>query len=558
MDSSQLEEKYITLRKKVILAEKPIVPLEYIEYDDFVAMFPKGKLLGEGSYGKVYESGDYAFKVIDSEVHNVISTSAVNELNCYVFHQHPCMLRLTAWTHKNSLTMFAMPKGIPIIQAYNDGLITAEQIVYDTLGFLAYIHDKGEMHGDIKPGNLIYHDGRVKALDFGTWQQGILAHNGRTYARSNGCTLGYKDPECTHEYNVVESDLYSLAKTWYYIFTKAAHNLENIYSFSIPMYPKINELVTKMKALTDKRPTARELLEHPMFDIFRDIHRDIEGFEVTTPIPPFDYKCGKLQGVLFSWLTEVAIKFRLRARTIFLCLHLVHRSLPLVIPDYSTNRKMIQAVGIACMYLANMTYEERIIPIKDCAYTGDQICTTMIDVMNHLGCLIITPTYWDYASCAEDLAPLLEDTIKCTYNPAIIRPLKYLNTNKDILAEQIEFYTGTTSMSKKEMLVDDILKIVVRPDKSIVMSSNLDLVPQLSLIRKIYETLTRTREPGTWSINLQLHFISSVLHNRSILHTFDKEWGIKIYTTLNLFPAGKEALTQLPLDTTSGENPFLA
>ena len=126
----------------------------------------------------------------------------------------------------------------------------------------------------------------------------------------------------------------------------------------------------------------------------------------------------------------------MHSRTIFLTLHLLHRSLLLVVPAYEPKDK-ISLVGLCCLHLACAINDE-IIPFTDLlkflnnAYTSEEFATMCVKIMAALYGIVHTVNYWDFASCFEDLSLFLEDVPKCTYNPKITRQPLNLPTSKDV------------------------------------------------------------------------------------------------------------------------------
>lgn len=55
-----------------------------------------------------------------------------------------------------------MDKGIKVTDAYKNDLVAIEEIISDTLSAIAFMNSHGFAHCDIKPGNMIYSNGKVK------------------------------------------------------------------------------------------------------------------------------------------------------------------------------------------------------------------------------------------------------------------------------------------------------------------------------------------------------------------------------------------------------------
>lgn len=76
---------------------------------------------------------------------------------------------------------------------------------------LAYLHARGVIHGDLKPGNVLMADGQVKLVDFG-----VALEMRSVEARAHYYTPGYTAPEVKLQRPVDQRmDLYSLGALWY-------------------------------------------------------------------------------------------------------------------------------------------------------------------------------------------------------------------------------------------------------------------------------------------------------------------------------------------------------
>lgn len=85
-------------------------------------------------------------------------------------------------------------------------------VIGEVLQALHYVHQKGLIHGDIKPQNIIIHEGRAKLLDFG------LARVVGTSSKKAGGTLAYIAPELFKGGKIdPRVDLYSLGVVLYEI-----------------------------------------------------------------------------------------------------------------------------------------------------------------------------------------------------------------------------------------------------------------------------------------------------------------------------------------------------
>src|ERR1700733_9444841 len=132
-----------------------------MNWDDFVATYPLGKVIGQGSYGQVHLSGDHVVKVQSHPTQwDEILRAAVREMNYYSMLDHPCVMKLTAWTVRPSalggVVMFSLPRGKSILQALVDRQITWKGFMEDVLSAVSFLHAHGIAHCDLKEDNVVF------------------------------------------------------------------------------------------------------------------------------------------------------------------------------------------------------------------------------------------------------------------------------------------------------------------------------------------------------------------------------------------------------------------
>lgn len=146
-----------------------------------------GELLGEGSFGKVFQ-GEWkgrplAVKVINMKnaTHKERETVIIRELNFFTKLSHPNLVKykevVMANTNANSELHIYMElcgggdlhDAIQAKKASNE-VFTEGRILYycnDTAQALQYLESNNVMHGDLKPKNILLHRGCIKVGDFG-------------------------------------------------------------------------------------------------------------------------------------------------------------------------------------------------------------------------------------------------------------------------------------------------------------------------------------------------------------------------------------------------------
>ncbi|MCC7447738.1 MAG: tetratricopeptide repeat protein [Anaerolineae bacterium] len=110
-------------------------------------------------------------------------------------------------------TMELLESPLTIVQAgRNQSLQTKVNLLIQMLQALTYLHRRGILHRDLKPGNVLVTHGQVKVLDFG-----LSANTGQV--RSTGGTLAYMAPELLNDETASTStDLYAVGVIAYELF----------------------------------------------------------------------------------------------------------------------------------------------------------------------------------------------------------------------------------------------------------------------------------------------------------------------------------------------------
>ena len=187
--------------------------------------------LGQGGMATVYLAEDVkhhrkvAVKVLKPELAAVLGAERfVQEITTTAALQHPHILPLFDSGTADGFLFYVMPfiDG-ETLRARLDretqlGVDDAVRIAREVLDALAYAHQHGIVHRDVKPENILLHGGHALVADFGIALAVSAAAGGRM--TETGLSLGtphYMSPEqATAEKEITgRSDIYSLGSVLY-------------------------------------------------------------------------------------------------------------------------------------------------------------------------------------------------------------------------------------------------------------------------------------------------------------------------------------------------------
>jgi serine/threonine-protein kinase len=204
--------------------------------------------LGVSGMATVYLAADLrhdrkvAIKVLKPELAAVLGAERfVVEIKTTAALQHPHILPLfdsgSIPGHPHASAASGGPASLYYVMPYIEGETVREKLNRETqfgvddavriarevADALDYAHRRGVIHRDIKPGNILLHDGRAMVMDFGIALAVSAAAGGRM--TETGLSLGtphYMSPEqATAEKDVTpRSDIYSLASVLYEMLTR--------------------------------------------------------------------------------------------------------------------------------------------------------------------------------------------------------------------------------------------------------------------------------------------------------------------------------------------------
>ena len=238
------------------------------------------KHLGEGGFGKTYlvensfgkqyvikefyiadcctRSGDFAVSVEPATKQPIFNDQGEKfrkeacRLNEF---RHPNIVRVSALFEENNTYYYVMDyiDGMSLEQKIKKGKLSEQQILKyleDILNALDYIHEKGVVHYDLKPGNIMLdkNDNAI-LIDFGSSKHFNTQSLNETYMSTTypPFTPGFAPFEQIHgkkEEMGRHSDIYALGATLYKLYTrKNPPTLNEVASQGIPDIPNASPLM---------------------------------------------------------------------------------------------------------------------------------------------------------------------------------------------------------------------------------------------------------------------------------------------------------------------------
>lgn len=422
--------------------EKFTIP--YMEMEAFDLMYPIGKnRLGKGTYGKVYQSKDNcAVKIIKDNIY-----SFMLEMHIYNMIKHDCIMRPLAWSFKKNKGYIAMPKAKCIYSAYEEKLITLEQIIVDVLSAIAYLNSIGYAHCDIKLQNILYYNGRAQFIDMGMAKKAVLykdGENSKYYFSGVAYSGSYRDPEYIYfGWNNINSELYAIGVFLFCLLNKKTLPPFNVaYSFRTG-HSLVDNIIAKSHLLQNKRLSVKEVLDELPNELHHRIPTGITYEEIKPP-----HICGgncNIRRELYSWIVNIASIANSQTETLFLALSLAYRCYPnplVVNTGIFIDKNKVNFFGLMCLDIATHILDDNLLDLAEWlpqlnnVYTLSDCDIMAVNIMYITNCVINTVTYWNYAKSKEDLIPLLADIFNCRYNPAQIREVKS-GSNKNVRMDKI-------------------------------------------------------------------------------------------------------------------------
>lgn len=405
-----------------------------IDSAELLERYPIGEKLGSGQQGSVYQSEGAAVKVFDFAENPAYLYAAFSELDFYLSLDHPNIIKPLAWAVdvKKRKFYIALPLGETVIHPDMD--YSPERFSADLMSAVAFLHQNGICHRDIKHDNLIFSEGKIKLIDFG-----VAIHLGR-FRNEQGVpdyytkdvALAYDDPyHYVHIYNSIKVELYSVARTI------DEYRCQDQFDGEDPN-TTLEEFIDEIDRPLKERKSAVEFLQHPAIKEFVTLG----GVRTKASIPPIDPICMKITAEICNGVLRYASLLNVNAHITFLAAHLIKRALPVLYPDYVNksaillDRKVIYPCVALAYIIANQGGGSKtLLPIETEVF--EDTLNEIIAVHDILNGVIWSETLWDQASSAGELPDLLNYTLSCDYDPSKICYPMPNNVSKDLLIDKI-------------------------------------------------------------------------------------------------------------------------
>ncbi len=209
--------------------EKNSRPLSGIEQH-----YELGKAIGTGGMGVVYEALDkrlkrqVAIKMLREEflLDDAAKKSLIEEATMVAELHHPSIVDIHAieQDERGLYLVFERLEGRTLDELITEQkllpLTEVKRVLGPVCAALAYAHERGVVHRDLKPGNImLLKDGGVKVLDFGISRHAALSGKAAVTTQSVVGTPHYMAPE--QEYGVIrrENDVFALGAVLYEMIT---------------------------------------------------------------------------------------------------------------------------------------------------------------------------------------------------------------------------------------------------------------------------------------------------------------------------------------------------
>lgn len=495
--------------------------IPYMDYEEFKIKYPhdpKERISGDNKY--VIKS----FKISEGIDFPI-------ELNAYSSFEHPCILKPKAWSGDDENFYMVSKRGKNISYAFNDKDITIEEIISDIMSAIAFLNTNGYIHGDIKPGNMVFHKGKAKLIDMGSFVKAKLNSDKQYYIKDKLYTYMYRDPEYTEEqWTNIKCEIYSLAISIKEILEQEIPYFGSLYGYKTGI-SHLDWFFEEASKFIEERKDINYLMNNSPEDL---IVRRYTGNVFTIPINKKRKNCDKRAIIVMSWMVEISYLHDFDSEALFLCLHLIYRLFDKINKKFDKPNDILQLFGCVCLNLAINVISSGYMPVSEWFDLTNQneedrekfkldyidMLTIVLELSRGI---ISTLTYWDYAGSAEDLKDLLYDMVNCSYNPFLIREVfsggnKCITVRQFLSKEDIKIYRGKPYPELKEKITEG--------NNVSPLPCELDLKSDVEAIEKKWDILIRLTD-----INIHEYF-PVLMHNRKSLVNLSEDAIRNVYRSI--------------------------
>lgn len=518
--------------------------IAFLHSDDFLKKYPLDKRLSGGASGDVYLSSD--IYVVKKFTEDDPILGLAKELNVYASYTHPCILKSLHWTVDEKEVYLAMDRGEDIRYAFNKGKISIEEIISDSLSAISFLNSQGIIHGDIKPDNMIYHKGKCKIIDMGLARKSRLSNNGEYYITGGLYSSPYIDIEYrNNQENNIKCEIYALAMSYLAIMNSKNPLFGDVSIYAGTSNTGVDWFFNQAAKLQEDRPSIQKLLGTAPSDLIVRHHTGTLFSESLIQQGP---ECDKKLGIVMYTAVTLMHKFNYSAESVFLALHLLHRTYyPLLeryegddLGHYTYNIARATTILVGCI-----TDDPNKQEMKEITRYDKELEKELYDIITDILILsegiISSLTYWDYASSKEDLFPLIEDIISCKYNPTLMRRSttksnKCVTIQEIISPGQIELFgKAKTTEQMWEPISAATFPVKVKP-------CLLQIGGDLKKLESYWKEAVDLRGEDFEGTE---RYYSITLHNRDQLSNLRLDTALKIYKS---FYRGNKLLDHFVLD----------
>lgn len=424
--------------------------MSFISFDEFKQMYKLSDIIYDRRGNKIYNENDYVVKSTNDFF------AYLTELNFYQYLNHPCIMKIEYYCYDSDTFYFSMKKGESIIDAYNEGKITIEEITSDLLSAIIFIHNNGIGHFDIKESNIVYLDGKAMLIDFELSRKCDLYNTEITkiITKDYYCvphqsyTFGWRDPELSYNYhNTIRADYYALAMTLYDIYFGYGTWKTRVDVY----YPNIKNIKNKLLKdfiikCTKLWKFRKEIISHPI--VVRKYDGIINKRKFSDIYLCYSPLAFKFYFLTIKWMIDVMISNEFEIRTVFSSFHMFHFMLYEILGNFTDERKKlkIQLVSVCCLLLSQ-TFNKRMFSFKEArelcagAYSEIEIKEMCFIILNQLNGIFLFDTYFDVAENIDQLIYLFTETLKCEYNTDIMPDFSHIKTTNSNANKYMDFNT---------------------------------------------------------------------------------------------------------------------